>query len=98
MAASNTVTKRFMNFNGKLVEEGTWTSAGGTTTVTVTPATSGQGISAGIRTIDRVAATSNGNTGVFINTNPAGVSQNSVAKLTFTANDSGTYTIEGDAA
>jgi|SRR5882724_10951973 len=98
MAFSNTPAKRYMNFNGQLVEEGTWTSSGGTTTGTITPATSGQGISAGIRTISDTDATSNGNTAVIKNTTPSGVSAYSVLKLTFTANDTGTYRIEGAGA
>lgn len=89
MAFSNTVKDKFY-WTGRLVETGTWTSDGGTTTGTITADSNG----ATIVEVHECCFASNGDTAV----KPAkDVGPNKV-KITFTANDSGHYTIIGRAA
>lgn len=92
MAASNAVTRTKEQGNGMLLEEGTWTSSGGTTTLTFTAGTNADGQK--ISRIEKFGFSSNGDTGVF----PAQDVAVDAIKITFTANDAGKYWIEGPAA
>ena len=91
MTASNTVTEKFY-WNGMLVERGTFTSSGGTTTLTITAdATAGQPT---IAEVYGHCFASDGDTAI----KPAqDVGPNKV-KITFTANDTGDYVIFGRCA
>lgn len=91
MAASFTMTNKFVEEGGYVVESGTWTSSGGTTTVNITADTATQPEIVKIVDAD---VSSNGDTAVIKAYDVA----DTTLKLTFTANDSGTYRIRGKAA
>ena len=90
MAFTSTKVKKYTMPGGMVREEGTWTSTGGTTTGNITADTTEQ---PEMRYISLWCASSNGDTAV----NAARDAGLNVLKLTFTANDGGTYTIEGPA-
>lgn len=95
MAFTNTVVNRVMR-NGVIEESGTWALSGGSTSGTITPATSGQGINATIIDINQTyGAGSNTPSAALV------VKLNSGRKtmlITSAANDTGTYFISGTAA
>ena len=79
-------------WEGMLIESGTWTSSGGTTTHTITcDATAGQ---PSIVEVYGSCFASNGDTAV----KPANDIGPNKVKITFTANDDGHYAIWGRAA
>ena len=91
MAFSFTMLKKYTKEGGLVVEEGTWTSNGGTTTGNITVNTT---IQPEIIKINDADVSSNGDTAVI----KAYDVNDTTLKLTFTGNDSGTYKIEGRAA
>lgn len=91
MAFSSTLVKKEQKAGGDVLELYTWTSSGGTTTGNVTADTTQVPKMVNIETW---SVSSNGDTSVVV-ARDAGTK---VAKLTFTANDSGTLAIRGPAA
>ena len=91
MAASFTRLSSVVEEGGYKVETGTWTSSGGTTTVDITVDTTNQPEIVKILDCD---VSSNGDTAV----NKAYDIAPGTVRLTFTANDSGTYRIKGKCA
>lgn len=96
MAFTKTVSRRFMAA-GELIEEGSWVLSGGDTAGTIVPATSGQGIAAGIREITDFSLASDTNSPDLVgNLNGAGAASNRAELIvTSAANDTGFYTIKG---
>lgn len=96
MAFVNQVTSRTMLGTGEMVEYGTWTLSGGDTTGTISPATSGNGFSSGIREIRSADVETNAGTAApAMSLIQAGTSPRSALKITSVANDAGTYRIKG---
>lgn len=91
MAASNTMTSKTVEEGGYVIEKGTWTSSGGTTTLSITADTT---ITPKVVSISEWAVSSNGDTAIQV-ARDAGAT---VLKMTFTANDGGTYMIKGKGA
>lgn len=90
MAFAFTMVSKTIEEGGYVVERGTWTSDGGTTTGNITADTN----SPKIVKITGFATSSNGDGA----TNPAQDVADTTLKLTFTANDSGQYMIRGKGA
>lgn len=96
MAFTNSVVNRFMQAGGVIVEQGTWTLTGGSTTGVITPATNGQGINnAGIFEIYQPMVTSDTNSAALVD-NLA--TNRKTLRVTSAANDTGTYTLVGRVA
>lgn len=92
MAASFTMLHKMTLSDGQVMEQGTWTSSGGTTTLNITTDTTAG--SPAITKIMRWSLSSNGDTAVIAAQDVA----DTTLKITFTANDSGQYTIQGPGA
>ena len=92
MAASNTMTNKYTLPGGIVVEEGTWTSSGGTTTLTITADATEQPEVSKLLWSD---FTVNGDTNLAKAND--GLAKNQI-KLTFTANEGGEYRLFGQAA
>lgn len=90
MAFTKTPINRYFKAN-VLVEEGSYALSGGSTTGTFTPETSGNGINAGITRITNLELSSDGNTAIAKNYN----ANQSNCLITTSANNTGTYVMEG---
>lgn len=90
MAFAFTLVSKTLEEGGYVVERGTWTSNGGTTTGNITVDTG----SPKIIKITDFAVSSNGDTNIA----PAQDAGDGTLKLTFTANDGGQYMIKGKGA
>jgi len=94
MAASNTVIESGIKSDGVAFERGTFTSSGGTTTHNITAGAGTSFPTSGIAKIGtiRFFAVSSDSDDVIKTAQDVG---DNVLKLTFTANDTGKYYIEG---